>query len=227
MCPPSLETLSDLNNGPLIPRKFLWLGNLQRPVICFLIIVLWISSCLSPSDWRHLLCCVAWEPAQEGRLPGGRGAVSHKGQCEKAEGPVSQTGILQACWYPSNNTEAGILQDGEREEATMWVPVHLPLPELPNNWSKISPSLGDFTDYLVQPRCIPGGSVVKSLPANTGDTGLIPGSGKSTGEGTGNLLQCCCLGNPMDRGAWWAIVHGVAKVSDATEWLNNNELSQT
>ena len=94
------------------------------------------------------MLCGLWirrEPVQEGRLPGGRGAVSHKGQCEKAEGPVSQTGILRAHWYPSNNTEAGILQkDGEREEATMWVPVHLPLPELQNNQSKISPSLGDL-----------------------------------------------------------------------------------
>ena len=39
----------------------------------------------------------------------------------------------------------------------------------------------------------------------------IPGSGKSSGEGNGNPLQCSCLENPMDRGAWWAIVHGVAK----------------
>ena len=57
---------------------------------------------------------------------------------------------------------------------------------------------------------------VKSLPANAGDTGLIPGSGRSPGEGNGYTLQCSCLGNPMDRGAWQAIVHGVAKELDTT-----------
>ena len=56
-----------------------------------------------------------------------------------------------------------------------------------------------------------GGSVVKNPPANAGDLGLIPGSGGSPGEGNGNPLQYSCLGNPMDRGAWWATVHGVEK----------------
>ena len=62
----------------------------------------------------------------------------------------------------------------------------------------------------------PGDSVVKNLPANVGNLGLIPGSGRSPGEGNGNPLQYSCLGNPMDRGAWWAIGHGVTKESDAT-----------
>ena len=53
--------------------------------------------------------------------------------------------------------------------------------------------------------------VVKNPPANAGDVGLIPGSGRSPGEGNGIPLQYSCLGNPMDREAWWAIVHGVAK----------------
>ena len=57
----------------------------------------------------------------------------------------------------------------------------------------------------------PGGSVVKNPPANTGKAGLIPGLGRSTGEGNGNPLQCSCLGNPMGRGAWTTTVHGVAK----------------
>ena len=60
----------------------------------------------------------------------------------------------------------------------------------------------------------PGGSVVKNLPANAGDTGdlgSIPGSGRSPGKGNGNPLQDSCLGNPMDRGAWQATVHGVVK----------------
>ena len=57
----------------------------------------------------------------------------------------------------------------------------------------------------------PGGSMVEKLPANAGDMGLIPGSGRSPGEGNGNSLQSYCLENPMDRGAWWATVHGVAE----------------
>ena len=57
----------------------------------------------------------------------------------------------------------------------------------------------------------PGGSVVKNSPASAGDTGSIPGTGRSPGEGNGNPLQYSCLENPVDGGAWWATVHGVAK----------------
>ena len=60
-----------------------------------------------------------------------------------------------------------------------------------------------------------GGAVVKTLPANAGDVGSIPGLGRSPGGGNGNPLQYSCLGNPMDRGGWWATVHGVIK--DMTE----------
>ena len=57
-----------------------------------------------------------------------------------------------------------------------------------------------------------GGSVVKNLPANPGDSGSTPGAGRSPGEGNCNPLQCSCLENPMDKGAWhWATVHGVIK----------------
>ena len=56
-----------------------------------------------------------------------------------------------------------------------------------------------------------GGSAVKYLPAIAGDTGLIVGLGRSPGEENNNPLQYSCLGNPMDRGAWWATVHGVTK----------------
>ena len=61
---------------------------------------------------------------------------------------------------------------------------------------------------------LPFGSVVKNPPANAGDAGdmgLIPGLGRSPGEGNGNPLQYSCWENPMDRKAWLAIVHGVAK----------------
>ena len=56
-----------------------------------------------------------------------------------------------------------------------------------------------------------GGSETKASDRNVGDLGLIPGSGRSTGEGNGNPLHYSWLENPMDRGAWWATVHGVAK----------------
>ena len=57
----------------------------------------------------------------------------------------------------------------------------------------------------------PGSSVVKSLPANAGDVGSIPELGRLPGEGNGNPLQYSCLENPLDRGAWQAVVHGVTK----------------
>ena len=59
----------------------------------------------------------------------------------------------------------------------------------------------------------PGSSVVKNLPANAGDRSSIPGTGRSP-EGNDNPLQYSCLGNSMDREAWWAIVHGVTKESE-------------
>ena len=55
------------------------------------------------------------------------------------------------------------------------------------------------------------GAVVNNPPVNAGDTGSIPGSGRSPGGGHGNPFQYSCLENPMDRGAWRAIVHGVTK----------------
>ena len=70
----------------------------------------------------------------------------------------------------------------------------------------------------------PGGSEVKASASNAGDPGSIPGSGRSPGEGNGNPLQYSCLENPMDRGAWQATVHGVAKsqtrLRDFTSLIN-------
>ena len=66
----------------------------------------------------------------------------------------------------------------------------------------------------------PGSSDGKASACNAGDPGSIPGSGRSSGEGNGNPLQYSCLENPMDGGAWWATVHGVAtsrtRLSDFT-----------
>ena len=60
-------------------------------------------------------------------------------------------------------------------------------------------------------RGFPSGSDGKESACNARDPGSIPGLGRSPGEGYGNPLQDSCLGNPMDRGVWWATVHGVAK----------------
>ena len=60
----------------------------------------------------------------------------------------------------------------------------------------------------------PAGAVVENPPVNAGDTGdvgSIPGMGRSPGGGSGDPLQYSCLENPLDRGAWWATFHGVAK----------------
>ena len=61
------------------------------------------------------------------------------------------------------------------------------------------------------PRGFPGGSVENNPTANSGDTGSIPQSGRSPGEGNGNPLQYYCLENSLGRGAWQATVNGVAK----------------
>ena len=59
--------------------------------------------------------------------------------------------------------------------------------------------------------------MIKNPPANAGDVGLIPGSGRSPGGGNDSPLQYSCLGNPMDRGSWRATVYGVAAELDRTE----------
>ena len=68
----------------------------------------------------------------------------------------------------------------------------------------------------------PGGSEGKVSVYNAGDLGSIPGLGRSAGEGSGNPLQYYCLKNPMDRGAWQATVHGVAK-----SWTRLNDFAFT
>ena len=62
----------------------------------------------------------------------------------------------------------------------------------------------------------------KESTSNARDAGLIAGLRRSPGEGNGSPLQYSCLGNPMDRGAWWATAHGVTKNQTRQEWLNNN-----
>ena len=61
-----------------------------------------------------------------------------------------------------------------------------------------------------------GVSMVRNPLANAGDISLILGLGRSLGKGNDNPIQYSCLGNSMDRGAWWATIHGIAKESDIT-----------
>ena len=71
----------------------------------------------------------------------------------------------------------------------------------------------------------PGGSVAQSHKESTSqaaDMGSIPDPGRFPGGGNGNPLEYTCPGNPMDRGAWWATVPGVAKESDTTWRLSSN-----
>ena len=84
------------------------------------------------------------------------------------------------------------------------------------NWVKFVSNCHSFLLLISFSLSLPGGSVVKKPPANTRDSGLIPGLGISVREGNGKSLQYSCLGNPMGRGAWQTAVHGVAKESDMT-----------
>ena len=70
----------------------------------------------------------------------------------------------------------------------------------------------------------PDGSEVRNLPANAGDSGSIPGLERFPEKGSGNPVQYSHLGNPMDRGAWWATVHGVMNELNMTQQLNSNTL---
>ena len=84
------------------------------------------------------------------------------------------------------------------------------VPGVTKSWTRLK-QLNTAQHSTTPFRMPPSGSVAKNLPANAGDVGPNPGSGRSPGEGNGNPLQYSCLENPMDRGAWQATVHGVTK----------------
>ena len=87
--------------------------------------------------------------------------------------------------------------------------------------STFSPCPTQFSFPSLRYRSFPGGSVVKNLPANIADTGLIVGSQRSPRKGNGNPLQYSCLGDPMDRGAWWD------EMVEEHHQLNGHEFEQT
>ena len=69
----------------------------------------------------------------------------------------------------------------------------------------------NYSKLLRQEKTFPGGSDGRESACNGGDLGSVPGLGRSPGEGNGNPLQYSCLENPMDKGAWQATFHGIAK----------------
>ena len=79
----------------------------------------------------------------------------------------------------------------------------------PMDSKDLCPQITSKTAFIAHSKGFPGGAVVKNPRASAGDTCSVPESGRSPGEGNGNPLQYSCLGNPMDRGTWWATVHGV------------------
>ena len=84
------------------------------------------------------------------------------------------------------------------------------------NWTEDTSLYLSIYYILHQNHDFPSGSVIKNPPANAGDVGSTLGLGRPSGEGNDNPLQDSCLGNSMDRGAWKATVHGIAKESDKT-----------
>ena len=147
---------------------------------------------------------ILWEVLKGERERGGFKSKKRKGKesdglrRERSVGPRSSKTLVAVLWWcPQQDTRhyTGQLHGAPREE--LWASA---FPIL----AKIFLSLQGFL----------GGAVVKNPSANTGDAravGSIPGSGRSPGVGNGHPLQYFCLENPMDRGAWRATVHGVAK----------------
>ena len=91
-------------------------------------------------------------------------------------------------------------------------------PQVAKSWTRLSDFASHFTN---RGKGFPGGSVAKNPLANAGDMSSFPGLRRSPGEGNGNPLQNSSLENSMDRGARWAIAHGVAKESDVTKQQPN------
>ena len=108
----------------------------------------------------------------------------------------------------------------EQDKVLPWIhpPEQLALGLTHNRTSKCV--LNEYTFLNKHPRrsCFPSGSLVKNPSASEGDAGLIPGSGRSPGVGNDNSLQYSCLGNPMDKGAWWARAH---RVPESRTWLSD------
>ena len=120
---------------------------------------------------------------------------------------VKHLPAMRETWVQSLGWEDLLEKEMATHSSTLaW---RIPQTEKPGRLQSTGHKESDTTERVLMG--FPGGSVVKNVPAIAGDMGLIPGSGRSPGEGNGNPLHYSCLGNPIDRGAWKARVHGVAK----------------
>ena len=106
--------------------------------------------------------------------------------------------IWRRQWHPTP-----VLLPGESQGRGILVGCHLWGRRVGHDWSDLAAAFFHMG--------FPGGSDGKESACDVGDPGSIPGSGRSSGEGNGYTLQCSCLENPMDRGAWWARAAGVTK----------------
>ena len=156
------------------------------------------------SDWTELIYLILWG-----------GHFTRKLRLWRVEITSSRSNTIPVC------SEVGT---GNR----IWVSLIINLPfvhsgQQPGERSEAGAAwdsllfVGSFEVGLGLNMGFPSVSDGKESACQAGDPSSLPGLGGSPGEGNGNPLQCCCLGNPMDdRGAWWSTVHGVAKELDTT-----------
>ena len=156
------------------------------------------------------------DPQRAGRTPSGMEATATQLLCERpgcAGSPFSQFAFTLACLEVTRCSQQVTPKSPESDtQHYPWfttfnsIPVSSSASGETNLWSKMT---------LWWPKVswgFPHSSVGKESACNVEDLGSIPGSGRPSGEGNGNPLQYSCLENPMDRGAWWAKVHGAARV---------------
>ena len=124
--------------------------------------------------------------------------------------------VFQICWHIECST---FTASSFRFWNNLSPPLALFIVMLPKaHMTSHSRMSGSRLEGVKKVRGFPGGSDGKASAYSAGDPGLIPGSGRYPREGNGNPLQYSCLENPMDTGAWWAIVHGVTK---SWTWLSD------
>ena len=161
---------------------------------------------LHPAHWGWEACgreagCPGWPPQAAAKCEWGHlGWTSPELTCRHHKGRD-----LPSQLYPNFTVTPGP-DNGNQDQINGW------LFWTTKSWGRVGSSPGEGIGYPLQYSWNSlVGSVDKESACNVGDPGLIPGLGRSSGEGNGNKLQYSCLGNTMDRGDWWAIVHGVEK----------------
>ena len=131
-------------------------------------------------------------------------------------GPLAS--LEQGLWKRKSETKVTVFWEPNHRSGTNYFDYGLSIRS--KSLGQSTAKRKDYTKIWVSGG-FPGGSVVKSPPPNAGDAGLIPGSGRSSGGGSGNPLQYSCLRHPTHRGAWWATVRGVTE-SDMPWRLNSS-----